>query len=180
MNTAFRTELSAPPTFIIALDAERALIGNPKWETRTFLIDKNANTVATPELGIKQGETQAWVNDKLYVESVYGLARLNVDTLTFSNIMPLYHNNPVVYSSSLGHLLITLDSTMYALDADTREKTEVLNWVEASVSLDRLYGQKGLENSNGDYYHFTDRITKITRVRSTDVCLHSIDFLDEC
>lgn len=180
VNTAFRNELSAPPAFIIALDANRALIGNPKWETKTFLIDKDASTVDTPEIEIKQGETQAWVNDKLYVESIYGLARLNVDTMTFSDIMPLYHNNPVVYSSALGHLLITKDSTMYALDADTREKTEVLNWVEVSLSLDRLYGQKGLENSNGDYFHFTDRITKITRIQSIEAGLPAPDYLDEC
>lgn len=34
--------------------------------------------------------------------------------------------------------------------------------MEVALSFSRLYGNKGLENSNGDIFHYTDRITKIS------------------
>lgn len=35
--------------------------------------------------------------------------------------------------------------------------------MDVSLSYSRLYGWDGLENSSGDIFHMTDRITKVSR-----------------
>lgn len=152
-----------PPLYLLALDNNKALIGNHECEPQTYLIDSNANVIDTPDTVVRGMGVRAWVNDKLYVQTADGLAELNRDTLTFGNPVEEIYNQPAVYSSSCGHFLTTIDNVFYSVDAATGKKTEIFEWMDVALALSRLYGTKGLENENGDYYHYTDRITKITK-----------------
>ena len=152
-----------PPLYLLALDNNRALIGNHECEPQTYLIDSNANVIDMPDTVVRGMGVRAWVNDKLYVQTADGLAELNRDTLTFGAPVEEIYNQPAVYSSSCGHFLTTIDNVFYSVDAATGEKTEIFEWMDVALALSRLYGTNGLENENGDYYHYTDRITKITK-----------------
>lgn len=152
-----------PPLYLLVLDNNKALIGNHECEPQTYLIDSNANVIDTPDTVVRGMGVRAWVNDKLYVQTADGLAELNRDTLTFGNPVEEIYNQPAVYSSSCGHFLTTIDNVFYSVDAATGKKTEIFEWMDVALALSRLYGTKGLENENGDYYHYTDRITKITK-----------------
>lgn len=160
---SFWQEAAQPPMYIIALGADRALIGNHECETKAYLIDNCANVIATPDLVVQGMGVRAWVNGTLYVQTFDGLAELNTQTLELGTPISAIYDQPAVYSSACGHFLTTIDDAFYSVDADTGEKTEIFNWMDVALSLSRLYGKTGLENENGDYFHYTDRITKITR-----------------
>lgn len=158
----FGENTSLPATFLIALDAEHALIGNQDFETKTFLIDKNASVLATPDVVIAGKGRHAWVGGKLYIESPDGLAAFNSDTLGFNAVISDLPDTPAIYSSPLDHLLFTADNTLFSVDLADGETSELFHWANVALGLSRLYGNVGLENADGDIYHYTDRITRIT------------------
>lgn len=155
-------EETSPPLFLLALDDGRALAGNHDCKTKTYLFDKDASLIEKPDMIVHGMGVRAWVNDRLYVQTPDGLAELDRSALKFGAPIEEIYDQPAVYSSSRGHFLTTTDNTFYSVDADTGEKTEIFNWMDVALSFSRLYGNSGLENENGDYFHYTDRITKIT------------------
>lgn len=142
----------------IALDSGRALLGDGGT---TYLIDPEANVTGSPALNLQGDGLHARIGGRLYSQSESGLAEIDTDTLQFGSPIEAIYDQ-AVYCSSLGHFLTTKDSILYSVDPATGEETEVFRWMDVALSYSRLYGWKGLENSNGDIFHITDRISKIS------------------
>ena len=149
--------------FLLALDNDRALTGNDYSEKHPiYLIDRNANVIGTPETVLRGNPSRVWVNGVHWVATPNGLAQLDPDTVQYSTPIPELINQPALYSSSLGHFLVVRDNVLYNYDPATQQETELLNWADVAFSYKRLYGRYGVENSNGDIFHLTDRITKVS------------------
>lgn len=143
----------------IALDSGRVLLGDGG---ATYLIDPEANVIGRPALNLQGEGLHARIGGKLYSQSESGLAEIDTQTLQFdSPIETIYDQS--VYCSSLGHFLTTKDSILYSVDPAAGEETELFRWMDVALSYSRLYGWRGLENSNGDIFHITDRISKISK-----------------
>ena len=145
---------------IIALDKDRALLSD--GET-TYLLDSAAEVIDTPPLEILGGGLHIYVGGEMYVRTYDGVARLDKNTLQYTDTVSKMKDQPV-YGSCLGRFLTTKDSTLYSVSL-SGEETELFSWMDVSLSYSRLYGWKGLENSNGDIFHMTDRITKVSRAQ---------------
>lgn len=158
----FGESTSIPPSFLIAVDDGRALVGSDAFETKTFLIDKNAAVLATPGIVIQGQGRHAWSGGKLYVDSPDGFAALSADGMELDAVLSDLPDSPAIYSSALGHILATTDNALYFRDLATGETRELFKWIDVALSFSRLYGNVGLENSAGDIYHFTDRITRVS------------------
>ena len=149
--------------FLLALDDERALTGNDLCEKHPiYLIDRNAAVIGAPETVLYGNPPRVWVNGAHWVAAPGGLSQLDPATVQYSNPIPELNNQAALYSSSLGHFLITRDDVLYNYDPATQQESEILNWADVAFSYKRLYGRSGLENVNGDIFHLTDRITKIS------------------
>lgn len=143
---------------LIALDKGRALLSDGE---RTFILNPYAEAVELPSLQIMGDGLHVYVNGELYLNSFDGLTHLDRESLQYTNVIPAIRDQSI-YSSSLGHFLTTKDSVLYAV-APSGEETKLFSWMDVSLSYSRLCGWKGLENSNGEIFHLTDRITKVTR-----------------
>lgn len=157
------------PMYLIAMDDERALFGNSSVTEiegvkgyNNFVIDTNANVIARPEADILGVAKRVRVDGVLYLATEQGLAPLDTETLQCGAAIGEIINQPVLYSSSCGNFLVTKDNALFAIDPTSGAETEMFKWADVALSFSRLYGQNGLENKNGDIYHLTDRITKIT------------------
>lgn len=145
---------------IIALDKDRALLSD--GET-TYLLDSAAEVIDTPPLEILGGGLHVYVGGEMYVRTYDGVARLDKNTLQYTDTVSKMKDQPV-YGSCLGRFLTSKDSTLYSVSL-SGEETELFSWMDVSLSYSRLYGWKGLENSNGDIFHMTDRITKVSKAQ---------------
>lgn len=145
---------------LIALDKNRALLSD--GET-TYLLDPMAEVIDTPPLEILGGGSHVYINGEMYVGTYDGVARLDKDALQYTDTVSKMKDQPV-YGSCLGRFLTTKDSTLYSVSL-SGEETELFSWMDVSLSYSRLYGWKGLENSNGDIFHLTDRITKVSKAQ---------------
>ena len=145
---------------LIALDKDRALLSD--GET-TYLLDPTAEVIDTPPLEILGGGLHIYVDGEMYVGTYDGVARLDKDTLQYTDTVSKMHDQPV-YGSCLGRFLTTKDNTLYSVSL-SGEETELFSWMDVSPSYSRLYGWDGLENSNGDIFHMTDRITKVSKAQ---------------
>ncbi len=145
---------------IIALDKDRALLSD--GET-TYLLDPAAEVIDTPPLEILGGGLHVYVDGEMYVGTYDGVAHLDKDTLQYTDTVSKMKDQPV-YGSCLGRFLTTKDSTLYSVSL-SGEETELFSWMDVSLSYSRLYGWDGLENSNGDILHMTDRITKVSKAQ---------------
>ena len=143
---------------IIALDKDRALLSD--GET-TYLLDPVAEVIDTPPLEILGGGLHVYVDGEMYVGTYDGVAHLDKNTLQYTDTVSKMKDQPV-YGSCLGRFLTTKDSTLYSVSL-SGEETELFSWMDVSLSYSRLYGWEGLENSNGDIFHMTDRITKVSK-----------------
>ncbi len=143
----------------IAVDSERALIGDGE---KAVFIDSNGMILDIPEIPVMGEGRRIRVNNVLYIDTADGLAPFDVSTLQYGEPIEEVHDMPM-YSSNLGHLLVTENNTLYSISITTRETEEILSWFDVALSSSRLYGQAGLENSNGEILHLTDRLTKITK-----------------
>ena len=160
---SFWDDINAPLYFLLALDNDRALTGNDFCEEHPiYLIDGNANVIGVPENVLYGNPVRVWVNGVHWVATPEGLAQLDPTAVQYSMPIPDLINQPALYSSSLGHFLVTCDNVLYNYDPATQQTTEVLKWADVAFSYKRLYGTAGLENVNGDIYHLTDRITKVS------------------
>ena len=143
---------------LIALDKDRALLSD--GET-TYLLDPTAEVIDTPPLEILGGGSRVYINGEMYVGTYDGFARLDKDALQYTDTVGKMKDQPV-YGSCLGRFLTTKDSVLYSVSL-SGEETELFSWMDVSLSYSRLYGRKGLENSNGDIFHMTDGITKVSK-----------------
>lgn len=160
---SFWDDINAPLYFLLALDNDRALTGNDFCEKHPiYLIDGNANVIGAPETVLYGNPARVWVNGARWVATPEGLAQLDPTTVQYSMPIPDLINQPALYSSSLGHFLVIRDNVLYNYDPATQQATEMLKWADVAFSYKRLYGRAGLENVNGDIYHLTDRITKVS------------------
>ncbi len=160
---SFWDDINAPLYFLLALDNDRALTGNDFCEKHPiYLIDGNANVIGVPETVLYGNPARVWVNGARWVATPEGLAQLDPTTVQYSIPIPDLINQPALYSSSLGHFLVIRDNVLYNYDPATQQATEMLKWADVAFSYKRLYGRTGLENVNGDIYHLTDRITKVS------------------
>lgn len=160
---SFWDDDNAPLYFLLALDNDRALTGNDFSEKHPiYLIDRNAKVIGAPETVLYGNPARVWVNGVHWVAAPGGLAQLDPATIQYSMPIPELTNQPALYSSSLGHFLVTQDNVLYNYDPATQQATEILKWADVAFSYKRLYGRNGLENENGDIFHLTDRITKIS------------------
>lgn len=160
---SFWDDINAPLYFLLALDNDRALTGNDFCEKHPiYLIDGNANVIGAPETVLYGNPARVWVNGVRWVATPEGLAQLDPTTVQYSMPIPDLINQPALYSSSLGHFLVIRDNVLYNYDPATQQATEMLKWADVAFSYKRLYGRAGLENVNGDIYHLTDRITKVS------------------
>lgn len=160
---SFWDDINAPLYFLLALDNDRALTGNDFCERHPiYLIDGNANVIGAPETVLYGNPARVWVNGARWVATPEGLAQLDPTTVQYSMPSPDLINQPALYSSSLGHFLVIRDNVLYNYDPATQQATEMLKWADVAFSYKRLYGRTGLENVNGDIYHLTDRITKVS------------------
>lgn len=160
---SFWDDDNAPLYFLLALDNERALTGNDFCERHPiYLIDQNAAVIGAPETVLYGNPARVWVNGAQWVATPEGLSQLDPASIQYSMPIPDLINQPALYSSSLGHFLVTRDNVLYNYDPATQQETEILKWADVAFSYKRLYGHEGLENINGDIFHLTDRITKIS------------------
>ena len=143
---------------LIALDKNRALLSD--GET-TYLLDPMAEVIDTPPLEILGGGLHVYVDGEMYVGTYDGVAHLDKAALQYTDTVSKMKDQPV-YGSCLGRFLTTKDSTLYSVSLSD-EETELFSWMDVSLSYSRLYGWDGLENSTGDIFHMTDRITKVSR-----------------
>ncbi|MGI5977589.1 MAG: hypothetical protein ACOX68_07845 [Candidatus Limivicinus sp.] len=144
---------------LIALDDNRAILS--KDGEKTYVIDSRAQIVDTPELSIMGDGLHAKINGDIYINSFDGLTKLNPETLQYENCIESIKDQSI-YSSSLGNILTTKDGILYAVDPDTAEQQERFSWMDVSLSYRNLYGWRGLENSEGDIYHLTDKLIKVS------------------
>lgn len=163
-KTPWKNENGAP-AYLLALDNERALTGNDFNESSPVaLIDRSANVLGAPETVLRGNVARVRVNGELWVQSDAGLAPYDIGALRFTGTpVPELANQPYLYSGNCGRILVTRDNVLYAYDPAAREETEILRWADVALSSKRICGRYGLESSNGDIYHLTDRITKISR-----------------
>lgn len=152
------------PAYLLALDNDRALTGNDLNESDPIaLIDRSANVIGVPETILRGNVGRVRVNGELWLQSDAGLAPYDTVALQFTGTpVPELSNQPYLYSSNCGRILVTRDNVLYAYDPAAREETEIFKWADVALSSKRICGIHGLENSNGDIYHLTDRITKIS------------------
>lgn len=144
---------------LIALDSNRAFIGDGE---KTYFIDEKANVIDMPELNIQGEGLHVRVNGRLYIQTENGLSELDLSTLHFCDpIEEIYDQS--VYCSNLGHFLTTKDNILYNVDPSSGTETKLFSWTDVALSYSRLFGWNGLENSNGDIFHLTDRISKISK-----------------
>lgn len=144
---------------LIALDRDKALLSDGE---KTYLLSPEAQILDTPELEIMGDGLHVRVNGEIYVNSYDGVARLDQDTLQYVNPIEEIMDQSI-YSSSLGNILTTKDNVLYCVNPSSGEKTEVFSWMDVSLSYSTLHGWSGLENSNGDIFHLTDRLIKVTK-----------------
>ena len=162
--TRWKNSQGEAPAYLLALDNDRALTGDDFNESDPIvLIDRSANIIATPETVLRGAVERVRVSGELWLQSDAGLAPYDINALQFTGTPVPELANQYIYSSSCGRILVTRDNVLYAYDPATREETEIFNWADVALSSKRIFGRYGLENSNGDIYHLTDRITKITR-----------------
>ena len=146
---------------LIALDDGRALLGD--GET-AYLIDPRARIMDTPDLEIMGEGLHVRVAGDIYVNTYDGLARLNPDSLQYENTIEEIVDQ-CIYSSSPGNFLTTKDSILYSVNPSTGEETELLSWLDVSLSYSNLYGWTGMENSRGDIFHITDTLIRVTKAQ---------------
>ena len=147
---------------LIALDNDRAVLSRDG--EKAYVIDPSAKIVETPELSIMGDGLHIRVNGDIYINSFDGLTKLNPETLQYEDCIESIKDQSI-YSSSLGNILTTKDGILYAVDPDTGEQQKRFSWMDVSLSYRNLYGWSGFENSNGDIYHLTDKLIKVSRAQ---------------
>lgn len=145
---------------MIGLDGERVLLGNDG--DTAWLLDAQGNLVDRPAFSILGMGTHYWIGDQLYLDGYGGPAPLDRETLQTGTPVPELTDQPV-YASCLGNFLLVDHEDFSRFDPATGEKTVLFNWLDVALSYRNMHGLNGLENSQGDIYHFTGKLIRISR-----------------
>lgn len=143
---------------LAALDDERALLSGGE---SVYVLDSRGQVVEEPELSILGEGWHARIGGELYIQTAQGFSQLDTQTLRLRRTIPGLADRRV-WSSSRGRFLSTEGTVLYSFDGDTGEKMEVLDWLDTSLSYSRLCGAYGLETEQGDIYHLTDKLIRVS------------------
>ena len=144
---------------LIALDDRRCLVGD---DDKVRLIDPAAQVIGMPDIRIPGTGFHAWVDGELYIDTADGFHRLDRESLRYDGLIEAIPTDRFVYGSSLGHFLFIESSALFSVDVTTGEKTKLFDWPDVALGYRRMCGWEGLENANGDIFHITDRLIKVS------------------
>lgn len=143
---------------LIALDGERALLGNG---ASSFLVDSRGQLLEEMEpLTIGEG-FNARIGDTIYVNTSEGLAPLDTESLEYGPALGDIRDQ-AVYSSSLGNILTVQEEKLCRYDPASGSMEELFAWTDVALSYSYMYGWTGMENSRGDIYHLTHSLIKVS------------------
>ncbi len=143
---------------LIALDGERALLGNGE---SSFLIDGEGQLLTETERLITGEGLHARIGDSLYVNTPEGLAPLDTESLEYGPALGEIRDR-AVYSSSLGNILTVQEEKLCRYDPASGGLEPLFAWTDVALSYNYMYGWKGMENSQGDIYHLTHSLIKVS------------------
>ena len=143
---------------LIALDGERALLGNGE---SSFLIDGEGQLLTETERLITGEGLHARIGDSLYVNTPEGLAPLDTESLEYGPALGDIRDR-TVYSSSLGNILTVQEEKLCRYDPASGSMEELFAWTDVALSYSYMYGWTGMENSKGDIYHLTHSLIKVS------------------
>ena len=143
---------------LIALDGERALLGNG---ASSFLVDSRGQLLEELE-PLTTGEGyNARIGDSLFVNTPEGLAPLDTESLEYGPALGDIRDQ-AVYSSSLGNILTVQEEKLCRYDPASGSMEELFAWTDVALSYSYMYGRTGMENSKGDIYHLTHSLIKVS------------------
>ena len=143
---------------LIALDGERALLGNG---ASSFLVDSRGQLLEELE-PLTTGEGfNARIGDSLFVNTPEGLAPLDTENLEYGPALGDIRDR-TVYSSSLGNILTVQEEKLCRYDPASGSMEELFAWTDVALSYSYMYGWTGMENSRGDIYHLTHSLIKVS------------------
>lgn len=147
----------------IALDDSRVLIGD---DASTYLLNAEAEQLPAPSFSVLGEGRHARVDGVLYLSTTEGFCPLDPDTLSLGEPVPGM-DGPFIYGGNRGHLLVTeQNNSLYQISVDTLERVKLFDWLDVALSYSNLYsflcGQQGFENSAGDIYHLSNKLTKVS------------------
>lgn len=143
---------------LIALDGERALLGNG---ASSFLVDSRGQLLEELE-PLTTGEGfNARIGDSLFVNTPEGLAPLDTQSLEYGPALGDIRDQ-AVYSSSLGNILTVQEEKLCRYDPASGGLEPLFAWTDVALSYSYMYGWTGMENSQGDIYHLTHSLIKVS------------------
>ena len=143
---------------LIALDGERALLGNG---ASSFLVDSRGQLLEETE-PLTMGEGfNARIGDTIYVNTSEGLAPLDTQNLEYGPALGDIRDR-TVYSSSLGNILTVQEEKLCRYDPASGGLEPLFAWTDVALSYSYMYGWTGMENSRGDIYHLTHSLIKVS------------------
>ncbi len=143
---------------LIALDGERALLGNG---ASSFLVDSRGQLLEETE-PLTMGEgLNARIGGSLYVNTPEGLAPMDTQSLEYGPALGEIRDQ-AVYSSSLGNILTVQEEKLCRYDPASGSMEELFAWTDVALSYSYMYGWTGMENSKGDIYHLTHSLIKVS------------------
>ena len=143
---------------LIALDGERALLGNGE---SSFLIDGEGQLLTETERLITGEGLHARIGDSLYVNTPEGLAPLDTESLEYGPALGEIRDQ-AVYGSSLGNILTVQEEKLCRYDPASGSMEPLFAWTDVALSYSYMYGWTGMENSRGDIYHLTHSLIKVS------------------
>ena len=143
---------------LIALDGERALLGNGE---SSFLIDGEGQLLTETERLITGEGLHARIGGSLYVNTPEGLAPLDTESLEYGPALGEIRDQ-AVYSSSLGNILTVQEEKLCRYDPASGGLEPLFAWTDVALSYSYMYGWTGMENSRGDIYHLTHSLIKVS------------------
>lgn len=146
----------------IALDDSRVLVGDGD---STFLLNAEAEQLGDPGVSVLGQGTRVRVDGVLYLSTTEGFCPLDPDTLSPGAPLPGMQDL-ILYGGNRGHLLVVENNALYQVSVDTLERVKLFDWLDVALGYNNSYGLlcglHGFENSAGDIYHLTSKLTKVS------------------
>lgn len=146
----------------IALDDSRVLVGDGD---STFLLNAEAEQLGDPGVSVLGQGTHVRVDGVLYLSTPEGFCSLDPDTLSLGAPLPGMQDL-LLYGGNRGHLLVSENNALYQVSVDTLERVKLFDWLDVALGYSNSYGllcgRDGFENSAGDFYHLTNKLTKVS------------------
>ncbi len=146
---------------MIGLDGERVLLGNDG--DTALLLDRDGQLIDRPALQLLGIAPHFRIGDRLYLDSYEGLDFLDFESVRTAGAPIPELKDRALYSSCLGNFLLLDGDDLVHFDPATGETTVLFSWLDVALSYRHMRGNTGLENSQGDIYHFTNKLIKISR-----------------